>query len=225
MDHVDDVLHVGRSFVLASDGDFLGVVQVVLRNAGYLGAHGGREEQGVSLFGHVGQDGVDAVGEAHVEHLVGLVHHYVLDGGQGDGLALHEVEQTAGGSHDDVHAAFQGLDLALDGRTAVDGQHTQAVDVFAVVVQIARNLEAELTCGTEHERLGNMVLYVDFLYQRQAEGRRLSGACLCQGHHVIVFSQEAGDYFFLYRHGLFVAHLFDGAAYLRRHTELFKCLH
>ena len=123
MDHVDDVLHVGRSLVLASDGDFLGVVQIVLRDAGYFGAHGGREEQSVAFFGHVGQDGVDAVSEAHVEHFVGLVHHHVLDGGQGDGLALHEVEQAAGRSYDDVHAAFQGLDLAFDGRATVDGQH------------------------------------------------------------------------------------------------------
>ena len=124
-----------------------------------------------------------------------------------------------------VYAAFQGFDLALDGRTAVDRQYAQAVDVFAVVVQVARYLEAELPRGAEHERLGNVFLYVDFLYERQAEGRRLSGACLCQGHHVVVFTQEVGDYFFLYRHGLLVAHLFDGAAYLRRHTELFKCLH
>ena len=42
--HVDQVLHVGRTFVLAAYGDFLGIAQVVLGYAGYLGAHGGREE-------------------------------------------------------------------------------------------------------------------------------------------------------------------------------------
>jgi len=44
MDNIDNVLHVGRTFVLAADGDFLCIAQVVLGYAGYLGAHGGREE-------------------------------------------------------------------------------------------------------------------------------------------------------------------------------------
>ena len=92
MHAVGYVVHVGGAFVLASDGDFLGIVQVVLRDAGYLGAHGGGEEQRVALLRHIGEDGVDAVGEAHVQHLVRFVHDDVLDGGERYGLAFHQVE-------------------------------------------------------------------------------------------------------------------------------------
>ena len=73
------VFHVACTFVLASDGNLLGILQVVLGDAGDFGAHGCREEQGVPFFGDIGKDSVDAVGESHIQHFVRFVHHYVVN--------------------------------------------------------------------------------------------------------------------------------------------------
>ena len=87
-----------------------------------------------------------------------------------------------------MYAAFQGAYLALDGRAAIDGQHAQAVNVFGIVVQVARYLEAKLARRAEDEGLGDLFFYVDFLYQRQSEGGSLPCSGLCQCYYVVVFS-------------------------------------
>ena len=115
MHAVGYMLHVGGALVPPADGNLLGLSQVVLGDAGYLGTHRGREEQRVALGGYRSQDGVDAVGKAHVEHLVSLVEHHVLHSCQRHGATLHQVNQSARRSHDEMHASLQGLDLALDG--------------------------------------------------------------------------------------------------------------
>ena len=130
MHHIIQVVHVLVPFVPCADGDFLRVSEVVLGDTRYLGTHRGGEEERVAVLGHIRQDGVDAVGEPHVEHLVRLVHHHVADGAELHGATLHEVQQTARSSHDDVYPLLEVAYLALYRRAAIDGQHTQAVHVF-----------------------------------------------------------------------------------------------
>ena len=100
---------------------------------------------------HICQNGVDAVRESHVQHLVRFVHNYILYGGKGDGFALHKVEQASGSSHDDVYSPFQGAYLALDGRTAVYRQYSQAVDVFRIIIQVTGNLQTKFAGRAENE--------------------------------------------------------------------------
>ena len=57
-----------------------------------------------------------------------------------------------------------------------------------------------------------MEVGVDALEEWQAEGCCLAGAGLCEGYDVVGVAEEAGDYSFLYGHGVFKSHLFDGAA-------------
>ena len=73
MDAIHHVLDVAGALVLPADGNLFGLAQVVLGDTGYFGAHRGGEEQRVALLRHFGQDGVDALGKAHVEHLVGFI--------------------------------------------------------------------------------------------------------------------------------------------------------
>jgi len=77
VDHVVDVLHIGRAFVFVANDDFFGVAHVFAGDAGDFGWHGGREQEHVAGFGHFGQDGVDAFGESHVEHFVGFIEYDV----------------------------------------------------------------------------------------------------------------------------------------------------
>lgn len=104
-------------------------MQVVLGNAFDVAAHGGGKEQGVALCRNAGQDGIDAFGESHVEHLVSLIEHHVFHLAQAGHAALHQVNQTAGRGHDHLCATFEGADLALYARAAVHGHHVEPVNI------------------------------------------------------------------------------------------------
>ena len=100
------VFHVAGTFVLPANGDFFCIAEVFLGDACYLRTHRGGEQQRVAFLRHVGKDGVDAVGESHIEHLVGLVHYYVLYGGERHGFSFHQVNQSSGSGYNDMHALF-----------------------------------------------------------------------------------------------------------------------
>ena len=76
------VFHVAGSFISASDGDFLCIVQVFFGNTCDFGTHGRGEQQCVTLLGHICENGINAVRKSHVQHFVRLVHNHVLDGGE-----------------------------------------------------------------------------------------------------------------------------------------------
>lgn len=99
VDKVVDVVDVFGTFVARTYHNFFVVVEVAFGYALNFLAHGGRKEQGVALGGHTGQYFVDALGEAHVEHFVGLVEHHVLNGVETGHATVHEVDEAAGGGH------------------------------------------------------------------------------------------------------------------------------
>ena len=222
MHQVVDVVDVLGPLVARAYDNFLVVVQIVFGDALDVFAHGGREEERIALFGHARQDGVDAVGEAHVEHFVGFVEHDVLHGVELGHAALHEVDEAPGGGHDDLGTLAQGAYLALDARAAVDGQYVQPVDVSRIVFQVAGDLQAELACGAQDDGLRAAVGGVDLLEHGQAIGGRLARARLGQGDDVVARAQEVGNHFFLHGHGVFVAHFADGAADFFRDAKFFK---
>ena len=117
------------AFVARAHHDFLVVAQVVLGYLLYFLAHGGREEQGVAFLRHAFQYLVNAFGETHVEHLVGLVEHHVLHQVEPCRLAPHQVNEPARRGHDDLRPAFQGAYLALDIGSAIDGHHAETLDI------------------------------------------------------------------------------------------------
>ena len=102
------------ALVAATNDDLARLLHVLAGDACDLLRHGGGEEQHVSVLGHFGQDGVDAVREAHVKHLVGLVEDYVADTAEIYRLSVQQVEQSAGRGHDHVYTFPQRLDLALN---------------------------------------------------------------------------------------------------------------
>ena len=225
MNHIDDMPDVRGALVAPADGNLPGVVQIILRNPRDLVAHRGREQERVPLLRDFRENGVDILREAHVQHLVSLVHHDIGHSGKRDGPALHQVKQPPGGRDDYMDSFFQRTYLALDGRAAVHRQHLQSVHILRIVIQIPCNLQAQLSRRTEYQRLGTIVLHIRLLNQRQSERRGLARSRLRQRHHVMAVFQKVGYDLFLHRHRVRVPHLFDRTAYLLRHAEFFKCLH
>jgi hypothetical protein len=64
--------------VARADFDAQRVAQAALAMAADFVGEGGREEQGLAFLGQGGEQGVEFVGEAEVEHAVGLVEHQGL---------------------------------------------------------------------------------------------------------------------------------------------------
>ena len=130
MHHIVDMPHVGRAFVARSDHYLHRIVHIFLSYPPYFGGHSGREHQHLALLRHMAEDIVDRVEKSHIEHLVGLVEDHGVHTREVHYSAIDQVDKSAGGGHDDLHAGAQRAYLALDARTAVDGEHTQLRDKF-----------------------------------------------------------------------------------------------
>ena len=144
VDHIIYVVDVFGALVAASHHDFLRVGEVVARYLFDFLAHRCREEQRVAVLRHAGKYFVDALGEAHVEHLVGLVEHDVLHRFELRNPAVHEVNESSRCGNDYLCAVLQGAYLVLDRRSAVDGHDVDAADIFGKVLQVVGYLQAEL---------------------------------------------------------------------------------
>ena len=84
---------------------------------------GGIVAENSTVWRSVGQraeDRLDVLGEAHVEHLVGLVEDDGADAVDVERPATEVVEDPTRGADDDVDAAFERLQLAEDRLAAVD---------------------------------------------------------------------------------------------------------
>ena len=222
--HIVDVVYVFGTLVAAAYHNLLVVVQIVAGDAFHLTAHGGGEEQGVAVFGHSLEDGVDAFREAHVEHLIGLIEHDVPHLVELCHATVHQVDEATRCGDDNLCAVAQLAYLVLDGGAAVDGHHMDALHILREVAQVVGYLQAEFTCRTEHQCLGGIAAGVDALEYGNAEGGGLAGSGLCQCNHVVAVAEQIGNHFFLYGHGLLESQFLNGAANLFADAQFFKCL-
>jgi hypothetical protein len=80
---VGDLAHQGSGAVVAGGGhvdlDAHRVLQMAAHDVVEPGGHGGGEQHGLAVAGGGLEDGLEVLGEAHVEHLVGLVEHHRAD--------------------------------------------------------------------------------------------------------------------------------------------------
>ena len=222
MHHIIHVVHRFRPLVARAYHDFLGFAQVLLRDTLYLTAHRGREEQCVMVFGHPGQNLVYALREPHGKHLVGFVQHHVFHMLQRSRPTLHQVDQTARRSHNDLYALPQRTDLRFDVRTAVHRQYAHTGQVFGVVLQIIRYLQTKFSGGTQDESLRHIARGIHFLQDGQTVSCCFSGTGLCQRHNVVIHSQQVRNHFLLYRHRVFIPHFLNSLSDFRRNTKLLK---
>ena len=219
-----DVVYMLSTLVARTHYDFLVVVQVVEGNLLDVLAHGSREEQGVSIFRNILEDRIDALRKAHVQHLVSLIKHHVVHVLQLSHATINQIEQTARGSHDNLHTMLQGANLASDVGTAINSGNMQTVDVLGKTVQIVCYLETELTCRTEDDSLCLLAAGISFLDNRNTVRCSLTRTGLRQRNHVVLITKQIWDNFFLNWHWIFKSKLFDGTANLLAHAQFFKCL-
>ena len=128
VNHLLDELHRG---VFRRDLNALRFVQQLRSQIADLLAEGGREQQALLFFWNQGQHFFHVVDETHVEHAVGFVEYQHLHGGEVQKTLLLQVQQTARGGHQNVHAFFQRLDLRGHADAAKDDGRLQ-LQVLAI---------------------------------------------------------------------------------------------
>ena len=160
----------------------------------------------------VGRDGgqhrIEVLGEAHVEHLVGLVEHDELDGIEVQAAPGQVVDGPSWRRDDEVHAAPQAAQLLADRLPAVDRQHADARRPPVAMDRLG-HLHRELARRHEDEPANPSVATIapgDPLDPGKREGRRLAGAGRRFGEDVATL-QEWRDRLPLDRRRLLVAQL------------------
>ncbi|MFT3851219.1 MAG: hypothetical protein QM733_00525 [Ilumatobacteraceae bacterium] len=181
--------------------------------------HRRREQDGLALRGEAAEDRLDVFGEAHVEHLVGLVEHGELHRADVERLALQVVLDAARRADDDVDALRQRVQLALDRLAAVE-RDDACPEAAAVAVDRLRHLDRQLTGG--HQDDGHRPAAArgvgEALEDRQGERRRLARAGGGLSEQVVA-GQQLRDGLGLDRRRLLVAECGEGVGQLRIESE------
>ena len=139
--------------------------------------------------------------EAEIQHAVGLVQHHDLDFRQRQQALSRQVQQTAGGSHDDLGARLDGVDLFLVRLSAIDGRDGGAA-VFGCNNHVFGDLDRQFACGNHDERLdAGFGVVAQSLDEGQAKAESLAGTGLCLANDVLA-GQCEGDGLFLNGEGL-----------------------
>ena len=102
------------------------------------------------VLGVADEDRLEVLGEAHVEHLVGLVEDDDLDLVEGDAARVEVIDRAAGRRDDDVDAAGKAAELLPDRLAAVHRQDADR-DRLAVAVDACDSEENDTACrGARH---------------------------------------------------------------------------
>ena len=208
-DVIIDLPHLRHGHPLFLNGDTLGCAHVAPGQRDDARRYGGREEAALALAGHLLEDELDVLDEAHVQHLVGLVEDDGRHAVQVQGPTPDVVHDAPGCADHDLHALAQGAQLALNRLATVDGQGGDGL-IFAHTVQRLGDLHGQLTGRCQHERLRVPGGGVEALQDGQAEGGGLAGARLSLRDHVLPLEHERND-LLLNGCGLFETQLGDGA--------------
>ena len=209
---------VARLGLGAADLDLHRIVLVALGDRVDAMRQRRREEHGLAVVGRALEDRLDVVGEAHVEHLVGLVENHGADAVELERTAPDVVDRPAGRGDDDVDATVEHLQLALDRLAAEHRDHLDA-ELLAVLEHRLAHLDGELTGRHEDQdrRLGALG-GVDAVQRRQCEG---CGLARTRGGltEEVMAGEQVRDGLALDRRGLFVAEVGDRLEQLRTQPE------
>ncbi len=93
--------------VFGGDRHLDGVVQILLGDLADGRRHGRGEQRHLLVLGGVGEDALDVLGESHLQHLVGLVEHQVVEVREVEGAAFEVVDHPTGGTDHNLRTAPQ----------------------------------------------------------------------------------------------------------------------
>ena len=204
---VFDVLVDGGRLV---DFDLERIGHVLPHHAADFARHGGGEEPRAFVLRREGQNLIQLLLEAHVQHLVRLVQHEVTNAVELDRLALGEVDQTARRGDDHVARLLQLGDLGGDVGAAIHRNRAQPLLVLRKLLELLGDLLTQLTGGRQHQGLNVVPLGVEVVEEWQAKGGGLTGACLGQTNEIAITLQQQGNRLGLDVGGRLEPHLGDG---------------
>ena len=180
------LLDLVRRFCARRYRDMLRLMQHFLCQIGNLRRNGSREQQGLALFRQELDDALDIRKKAHIEHAVGLVEHEKLCLVQLYDLLAHQIPQTARRGNENIHTAFDRLDLRHLRYAAEDDRRT-ARHVARVLAHVFVNLQRKLARRREDERTDgalSALALCQALDDRHCERTGLARAGLGAAHQV-----------------------------------------
>ena len=147
--------------------------------------HGCREQHGLATIRGVSEEALDVWKESEVKHFIGLVENHEANVAQVELLLLREVDQTAGGSDDDLSAGFDFGNLTFVGLAAVNGSNRGRA-VRASQLEVFGDLNAELSGRHDNQGLSaRLWVWAENLNQWQAETEGFSGSGLGLANNVL----------------------------------------
>ena len=152
--HDIQVLDVGISALLTTNGELVGIFHVFLCNAAYTRRHGGRKQPSVPGGRGVLQDVVNFLFEAHVEHLIGLVEHQNINLVELHGFALYQVAQATWRGNNNLCTGSNIFHLSPNVGASVNYGHAESRKTYCKTSNFFSNLHAELTRWRDNQPLG-----------------------------------------------------------------------
>ena len=182
---------LARLGVTQADVNTDGITQVTLGNAVDTWRHGGREQHRLATGRSGLQDGLDVLGEAHVEHLIGLIEDHHLHIRQREGAPGNVIQGPTRRGHHHMHTGRQRLQLAIDGLATVDGHHL-GPQVTPVLVNGFGHLHRQFPGRHQDEGDGGHLAAGggDALQNREGEGGRLARTGGGLAHQVTALQQQ-----------------------------------
>ena len=132
--------------------------------------------------------------EAEVEHLVGLVEHQRLDMREAQRPAIDQIEQAARCGDEDIDAALELADLAVD-RHATEHDLGGDTQVATIDADIVGDLAGQFAGRRQDQspataRLARFLVTREAIENRQREGGGLAGARLGDAEQVTAFENQ-----------------------------------
>lgn len=141
----------GQLLLLDQDSD--GITHELLGDLENIVGHGGGEKDNLGVSGEELEDVVHVLGETLGKHLIGLVEGEDLDAVGLEESSVDHVEDSAGGTDDDVGTSLELGNVLLDGGTT-DASVAVNVHVVTEGDNDLLDLLGELSGGGENQRLG-----------------------------------------------------------------------
>ena len=151
-----------------------------------VGGHGGGEEDDLGRRGKELEDVVDLVLESSGEHLIGLIETEDLDVVGLEGSSLDHVEDSTGGSDDDVDSFLELGHTFSDGGSS-DGGEALDVHVVSERDDDLGDLLSKFSSRSEDESLALLEGDVDRLEDRDGESGRFTGTRLSLCDNIVSF--------------------------------------
>ena len=211
-----------KRHLLAVDLDDVRLGEVGFGDFQNGGRHRGGKEHRLTGLGHVLQDGLNVLAEAHGEHFIRLVEHDQLHVVQLQRAAAHVIHHAPGRADNQITLS-QPRDLPVHRRAAVDVRDPdvghEARQLFDLVAALLR----QLARGAQDQRLygGLGLAAVDFFNGGNGEGQRLACAGLGFADDVAPLA-DAGDRLGLNIGGAVKAHFIDRALHFGDEPKLGK---